>query len=868
MLMMIIAHTHQRAAQHLPPFDFSSPRRSLESVKTALRLHVATLHAEAFTVDESCSLMLAFVGRGNSGENMLAGILAAHDQDSNEFMAQHGVIAVYTIPSELEEDEYEDLVNVLRNKLELHVLADDCPYGNDQVLPPELFDLPEDSLLVGSPLSSVAANGLLGLVTGGLVEGLPYNPTASEFGDDVAEVETQSVNVNEVETDHKDTIAMTTQAKMTNRELMVAAQKLYADLKSVSPKMGEMAVQFSDPARISRYCSLGMSDLSAEVLNELSERSTEVARMVAEMADLTANQDFEPAPVADVSLAAIVEDDNGDIEEEFTEVDTEAFDAEQIAPLVGEVADEEVPNEGSDEEFQPEETELLDLTDPEVLEEKMPAIAMLVRGELDEVDTGDSTVLDTVALFSLNFLAEQDDDFNAFNAEDVSDAEATGQLVNVMSLLQDADWLTTASFNELYDLDNALTDLLTAVGIDVFATAEENEEEDDYEEDEDEELESEELENEEGEYDDADAEAPSEDACSADDLDLVALSVHPRLVLNVVADYNGHVYDREQRQAMTNLPLSNGKTTNIGLGINAASSTQDVAAGFYLRPIRMVSKALSTIANASVLLPVHAIHNSDAEQIAAAIARAVGGATTEDMLAGALEALSSVDTDEDGRVLLGFGSEDGEDDSYVALSDLCHFSTHYNLIESANGGPITVEITSVLSMRLPLLSAVRDPETFAHRLMRLSAKAASEYGIEVCPAITFNAADRMFIRHADYADKNIDSMIVVADAMVATTLDEDEGDWGHAIFATKNAIGAEGLNAMGVMYGVAEDYIPLADVADIDVFAESVNDAAAIFLTTAGESMFHMGGDCSILITPAHAVDEDDDLEVESESEE
>lgn len=864
MLMLIISNTEGRnGVVGVRPLQFNNARQALEAVKGQLKMHVATIHAETVHIDDSLPLVIGFVGRGAAAETVLANVMTAQGEATPAFLERCGVIGAYHVPETDDAEILSGYVDEVVANLATYLPTDEgAPFSGE----PLTIDGLE--LMAGSPLNVVVSSD--GSQLGRPAERATEQTGALEFDTDEpvneqATVETsvvaeaQPATHTEIET--KETV-MTTNT-LPKAELMRAARQLHADLAASVPNFQPIEVAFCEASRLRRFCGLNLSDLDPALLNELRDRADEVCDCLRELAALTATQDDELEAIPSVAVT-----DNGDDEdfsptpdmslstddEEFEEVETlvegdASFTEEHDVDTV----DAELVEEG-DEEVS------IDLHDAEVLAEKLPAVFLLTQGRLDEVEGA----MAAVAGFALNLIAEQGADFNDFNESDVAEAVASGELINVVTLLDDSDWLSAASFDLLYELDGNLTDAAAEAGFDVQGEVDQSGIDLDAEGDANEELsegdendwyEGEEEEEDDEEEDDAEPEA---------DLQLLQVTIVPRLVLNLVADYNGHVYTKEQRQALMAMPTESGRVLNLAYGISGTDSNTG-SQGAYIRAIARTAKALGQLANATVLLPAsHA--NVTADKLAATVASAATGTDINELLSNVLADLQGIEVDEDGNVMIGFADDEGDEtEEKIALSDLCDFDVKYSMMREHDFGPATIEVTALLSMRMPILGFAKRPDQIATRLASLADKQFERHGVEVYPAITFNAVDRIFNRSEDYSDRNVACLTEVVSALISQASTEDS-PWAGAVVASHRAVTETGMYGIGLLVdgSEAEQYIPLHEVVDIDAYASVGNDAAAILCTPIGESMFSMGGDTTVLLTRAKDdVEEEDETEME-----
>lgn len=891
MLMLIIGNTAARnAVVGARPMQFAQPRQALEAVKGQLKMHVATIHAETVHVDDNIPLVIGFVGRGNAAETALANVLTAQGDNAAITLERCGVIAAYHVE---ETDDVEALsarAQYVVDQLATYLPSPEGALGGDQVL---LVD--DAELLVGSPLNVVVSydGSLLGLSE--VSADSEEHPDHGDNPDYVAVaaapsaapvVEMAPAAETQVEIEPKETVM----SKMSNYELMSNVRKLHSELCAVVPNFKALEVAFPDAARLRTYITLGVSQLPEAVLNEISERAEDVVAKLKELAALSASQDEEIAPLAAVSLDSgkgnvgtagalgsneieefepVAEDEFPGDEDEFEEVDTrvEGDPVVEVSRDALAAAMTAVGTDG-DGEYE-EEDDNIDLSDDAVLAEKLPAIWLLGQGRLDAVDG----LADVMAKFSNNFIVEQGSDFNEFNSDDIDEALASGDLLNLWALLTDADWLALASFESLYELDGALTDLAAAAGVDVFGEVEESgiteldadESEEEAEVDEDDEAA---MWTGADDEDEDDHEADTEDAS---DLSLMQVTILPRLVLNVVADYNGHAYTADQLRALAKLPCESGRVLNLGHGVSAKDSSSG-AQGAYLRPISRIAKALGQLAGATVLLPEN-FAKLDADTLAAKIAGASLGVDINELLSDVLTDLHGIDVDEDGNIMIGFSEDEDGEDSVIALNDLCSFDINYSMMREHDFGPATIEVTAVLSMRLPSLGYVKRPQAIVERVAALAARNQQRSGIDVYPAITFNAADRMFDRAEGFEDRNVSCLSDVVDALVGE-VNMEESPWAGAVFASHRGVTETGMFGLGLLAldgdGAAQ-YLPMSEIVDIDVYASVANDAAAVFTSPIGNALFSMGGDSTVMLTTAKEEEEEegdsDDMELDSSEE-
>lgn len=893
MLMLIIGNTAARnAVVGTRPIQFTQPRQALEAVKGQLKMHVATIHAETVHVDDNIPLVIGFVGRGNAAETALANVLTAQGDNAATTLERCGVIGAYRVEETDDTEVLAARAQYVVGQLATYLPSPEGAIGGDQVL-----YVDDAELMVGSPLNVVVSDD-------GSLLGVSYVSDDSEEEPSVeanheyvavaaapsaAPVEVAPVAETQVVTEPKETVM----TKMSNYELMSNVRKLHAELCAVVPNFKPFEVAFPDANRLRTYITLGVSQLPEAVLNEISERADEVVAKLKELAALSATQNEEIAPLAAVSLdhgqgnvaasnglGADVAEFEPVVDEEF-HGDEEEFEEEVETLVEGEprvevsrdalaAAVTAASTEGDDEAEVEEEN--IDLNDDAVLAEKLPAIWLLGQGRLDAVEG----LADVMAEFSNNFIAEQGEEFNEFNSEDIDEALASGDLLNLWALLTDAEWLDAASFESLYELDGALTDLATAAGIDVFGEVEDSgitgldtdEGEFDHESDADGESDDEAGMWTGDEEEEEDPEVEDEDAS---DLNLIQVTILPRLVLNVVADYNGHAYTADQLRALAKLPCESGRVLNLGHGVSAKDSSTG-AQGAYLRPISRIAKALGQLAGATVLLPEN-FAKLDADALAAKIAGASLGVDINELMNDVLTDLQGVDVDEDGNIMIGFSEEDDGEDSVVALNDLCSFDVNYSMMREHDFGPATIEVTAVLSMRLPSLGYVKRPQAIIERVAALAARNQQRSGIDVYPAITFNAADRMFARAEGFEDRNVSCLPEVVSALVGE-VNTEESPWAGAVFASHRGVTETGMFGLGLLTldgDNVEQYLPMSEIIDIDVYASVANDAAAVFTSPIGNALFAMGGDSTVMLTTAKEEEEEeddsDDMELDASEE-
>jgi hypothetical protein len=860
MLMLIITNTERRnAVTGVRPLQFNNARQALEAVKGQLKMHVATIHAETLQVDDTIPLVIGFVGRGNAAESVLANVMAANGDDTPAFLERCGVLAAYQLPETNDTEVLNGYVDEVHRNLATYLPTPEGALGSAEPLTIDGLEL-----MVGSPLNVVVSSD--GAQLGRNYGGSEYATQAVD-AEEVADVnvteqqpevetpvvaEAQPVTQTQIQTE--ETVMSAT--NMTKAELMRAARQLHSDLAASVPNFLPIEAAFGDASRLRRYCTLSLSDLPQPVLAELQERAEEVVACLQELAALTATQgdELEPtvaqevagddedfAPVPDQQLDA--EDD-----EEFEEVETEVETDDEVGTVDGD-ADTDTDEVGTD-------ADNLDLNDAGVLAEKLPAIFLLTQGRLDEIEG----VMAPVAEFAMEFKAEQGEDFNGFDESDVAEAVESGELVNVMTLLDDCDWLDAASFDLLYELDGNLTDVCSEAGFDVQGEVDQSGVDLDAGD------EDEEMQDDTGEVEWDEDYAGDEDEGDEDtevDLQLVQVSISPRLVLNLVCDFNGHSYTKEQRRALMAMPTESGRLLNFAYGI-ASTDRETGSQGAYIRAIGRTAKALGQLSGATVLLPEsHATITAD--KLAATVAAAATGSDINELLHNVLEDLQGVEVDDEGNVLLGFAADDGDDnDPQVALSDLCDFEVKYSTMREHDFGPATIEVTAMLSMRMPLMGYAKTPETIAVRMAALANKMTERYGVEVYPAVTFNAADRIFNRAEEYEDRNITCLPQIVSALVEQ-VNTDESPWAGAVVASHRAVTETGMYGIGLLVDAeAEQYVPLYEVVDIDAYASVGNDAAAILCTPIGASLFNMGGDTAVLLTRAKGdADDEDETEID-----
>lgn len=875
MLMLIIGNTAARnTVVGVRPLQFTQPRQALEAVKGQLKMHVATIHAETVHVDDNIPLVIGFVGRGNAAETALANVLTAQGENAAAALERCGVIGAYRIEETDDAEVLSGWVNYVVSQLATYLpTPEGAPGGND------VLYVDDSEFMVGSPLSVVVSDdgSLLGLC-GDVATSQEFNETETEY-EYVAEaaplaeapvVELAPVAATQDTTEPKETVM----TKMSNYDLMRNVRQLHKELAEVVPNFKPLDQAFPDAARLRSFCSLGVSQLPEDVLTEIAERAGEVVAKLNEMRELSASQNDElPLIAADRIQEVPTEEfeESEEFEEEFEEVETrvEGDPVVEVArdklAVVLSAAGTDGDDEMEDEEVEDEE---LDLNDDAVLAEKLPAIFLLSQGRLDSI-TPAGVVAAKLAEFATAFIEEQGGaDFNEFNDADVTDALESGELLNLWSLLADADWLALASFESLYELDGALTDLATAAGIDVFGEVDDSgiTELEAAEQEEDEDDESGMWSGDEEEEDDADTEE-----VDAADLALVQVTILPRLVLNVVADYNGQVYSREQLEALAKLPCESGRVLNLGHGVSAKDARTG-AQGAYLRPISRISKALGQLAGATVLLP-ESFASLDADALAAKIAGAALGTDIDELLSDVLSDLQGVDVDEDGNIMIGFSEDEDGEDSVIALRDLCAFDVNYSMMREHDFGPATIEVTAVLSMRLPAMGYVKRPQAIIERVASLASRMQQRSGIDIYPAITFNAADRMFVRAEDFEDRNVACLADVISALVAE-VNVDESPWAGAVYASHRGVTETGMFGLGLLASDGdnvEQYLPMSEIMDIDVYASVANDAAAVFTSPIGVALYAMGGDSTVMLTTAKGEEEDaddgEDMELEGSEE-
>ena len=461
MLMLIITNTERRnAVTGVRPLQFNNARQALEAVKGQLKMHVATIHAETLNVDDTIPLVIGFVGRGNAAESVLANVLAANGDDTPAFLERCGVIGAYQLPETNDTEILNGYVDEVHRNLATYLPTPEGALGSGEPLIIEGLEL-----LVGSPLNAVVSSD-------GAQLGRPVAATQVADVEEVADVnvteqqpevetpvvaEAQPVTQTQIQTE--ETVMSAT--NMTKAELMRAARQLHSDLAASVPNFLPIESAFGDASRLRRYCTLSLSDLPQPVLAELQERAEEVVACLQELAALTATQgdEIDPIPAQEVAGDdedfAPVPDQQLDAEddEEFEEVETEVETDDEVGTVDAEVDTNEVDTDA----------DTLDLNDAGVLAEKLPAIFLLTQGRLDEIEG----VMAPVAEFAMAFKAEQGEDFNGFDESDVAEAVESGEMVNVMTLLDDCDWLDAASFDLLYELDGSLTDVCADAGFDV-----------------------------------------------------------------------------------------------------------------------------------------------------------------------------------------------------------------------------------------------------------------------------------------------------------------------------------------------------------------------------------------------------------------
>lgn len=848
MLMLIIANTEGRnGVVGARPIQFNNARQALEAVKGQLKMHVATIHAETVHVDDTIPLVIGFVGRGNAAESVLANVMTAQGDNTAAFLERCGVIGAYHVA---ETDDAEILAGyadaVVGNLATYLPTEEGAPHSGE----PLTIDGLE--FLAGSPLKVVVGSDGAQLGRASPLQQLGGNSYAEQEVEQV-EIETPVVAEAQPETQTQIETKETVMTIMSKAELMRAARQLHADLSVSVPNFQPIDVAFADASRLRRYCGLSLSDLDPAQLAELRDRAEEVCGCLRELAALTATQgdelDFAPTPdvAADDDFAPVPDQQlETEDDEEFEEVDTEVegdFEADADADA------NDLPVEEN------EEAEGIDLTDDTVLAEKLPAIFLLTAGRLDEIE-GSMAVLSE---FAINFREEQGADFNGFDESDVGEAVESGELINVLNLLSDSDWLNAASFDLLYELDGNLTDAAAAAGFDVQGEVDQSGIDLDTEE---EEAEDEALMGDDDDNDWGDDEEEDEDEEPEADLQLMQVTIVPRLVLNLVADYNGHVYTKEQRRALMAMPTDSGRVLNLAYGIAGTDRTTG-SQGAYVRAIGRTAKALGQLANATVLLPAsHA--DVTADKLAAAVASAATGTDINELLSNVLADLQGVEVDDEGNILIGFADEDGDDsEEKIVLSDLCEFDVKYSMMREHDFGPATIEVTALLNMRMPILGFAKQPDMIATRLASLADKQFERSGVDVYPAITFNAVDRIFTRAEEFSDRNVACLSEVISALVAQ-VNGDESPWAGAVVASHRAVIETGVYGIGLLVddSEVEQYVPLHEVVDIDTYASVGNDAAAVLCSPIGESLFGMGGDTTILLTRSK-----DDVEEEDETE-
>lgn len=853
MLMLIISNTAARSATHGNPINFQNPRAALERVKTSLRLSVTTIHADTVAVDDDIQLVIGFVGRQTHAENLLVSHLSKED-NPEALLESLGVLGAYSVG---ETEDAETLSTYVANAilpLGAYLPGSEVLGGDsrlDVLGADTLFALPLNVVegLHGSMLGIVPVDHEVDHETDGDVE--TVNEAVTETVTEVQPAEAATV----VETQTKEQSMST---PMSNFELMRNVRTLHADLTQAVPGFRPLDQAFPTAERLRALLNLKLSTLPQPVMDELFQRADEVVACLTEMLALAATQtdELELIPAAAPAVDFDEEEDPRQEldEEEFEEeVDTDVErDDEQPdldTPAVAYADDEAVGGPRPD----------LELDNDENLADKLPAIFLLTQGRLDEVEG----VMAAVSEFAINFAAQQGEDFNDFNEADVAEAVEAGDVVSLCALLIDANWLTTASFESLYELDGELTTLAAETGLDVLGEVDESGVLTDADE-------NFSMEGEEPDEDEGEEEEDDEEEEEAETLELIPLKIVPRLVLNVVADFNGHIYTRDQLLTMQSLESHGNRKLNLSVGISGKSKSTG-AVGAYLRPIQRAAAALAHMANAQVMLPQSYSETLTAEQLADAIVTGTMGNGIDDLMSDVLGDLFAIEADEDGNLLLGFAETEDEEDSIIALHDLCGFSTKYSLLRDDRAfGPATIEVVSVLNMRIPALSRI-PADQMIDRLTSLAAKMTAKHGIDVYPAVTFNAADRIFTRADDYVDPNVAVLPEVIDQMLVAA-NADQSPWAGAVFASHRGVTETGVHGIGLLETDGTDhdrYVPLSEVADIDVYASVANDAAAVLCTEAGEVLFEMGGDSVVLLTSykedSAETDDEDELEVDND---
>lgn len=850
MLMLIIANTEGRnGVVGVRPIQFNNARQALEAVKGQLKMHVATIHAETLNIDDTIPLVVGFVGRGNAAESVLANVMTAQGDNTAAFLERCGVIGAYHVPETDDAEILSGYTNAVFENLATYLPTEEGAPGSGEPLAVDGLEF-----LAGAPLNVVVHADGAQLGRPSPLQQLGGNSYAEQEVETEIETpvvaEAQPVTQSKIETE--ETVMTATQ--MSKADLMRTARQLHSDLSAAVPNFQPIEIAFGDASRLRRFCGLKLTNMDQATLDELQSRAEEVCQCLKELAALTATQDDELEVTAHVSAGS--DDDDfapvpdqqlaDDDDEEFDEVDTEV--ETDIEPTADLVADDELPVEADTS------ADDLDLNDMTVLAEKLPAVFLLTQGRLDEVEGA----MAAVSEFAVNLITEQGGDFNDFNESDVAEAVESGELVNVVTLLDESDWLNAASFDLLYELDGALTDAAAASGIDVQGEVDQSGI--DLDTDDEEMLTDNDTDND-NDWEEDDEEE-DEDAEPEADLQMLQVTIVPRLVLNLVADYNGHVYTKEQRHALMAMPTESGRVLNLAYGISGNDSNNG-SQGAYVRAIGRTAKALGQLANATVLLP-SSYADVTADKLAAAVTAAATGTDINELLSNVLADLQGIEVDEEGNVMIGFADDEGDEtEPKIALSDLCDFDVKYSMMREHDFGPATIEVTAMLNMRMPILGFAKYPEKIAARLASLADKQFDRHGVDVYPAITFNAVDRIFNRTEEFSDRNIACLPEVISALIAQ-VNVEESPWAGAVVATHRAVVETGVYGIGLLVddSEVEQYVPLHEVVDIDAYASVGNDACAVLCTPIGESLFGMGGDTTIMLTRAK-----DDSEEEDETE-
>lgn len=899
MLALVIGNTtHNRVRNH-PLLPAANPKQALEEVKRLTRLHLSTRGAFDFELEGTVPVLIAFLGTGSVGENRL-NLERGRDRDYIDVLGKAGVLAAFTVDDLVghHEDDLSDFANWLLSSLSDHVEINEGPEPDGAfIIKLEELDgeyvercvftspaaqywvAPEGYWLQGvdRDASDLDMAGDIDLDasqedTPVVSEGAQADSDTLRTDDEVQPTtENGAINMNTTNTENatmQHTVAEAMSALRKNADTLIEIG-LIKDALGLNARLSEVKVLNT---------LIGMMDLEPSMADFIRANAPVIADkfkaidllMAEQAADMSSDIDqgdiipvvqvsADPLGIADLDVAA---------KPAGASVQRRA-DADDAEHAVGETEDftdeEDLSNEFDMAEAEAEAESALD---GEVMHYN---VNELINNDNTDYVTEDNA--GDVACALLNFIEAAmaelrevgDVDVDSLMSEEDLAEARDGSINDLTQLIRDTDLLDLVSEDLLTEFDDQLVAAYSGEDGEVEA----DEEHDDTPVSARTDLAADD------EGDEGDEEGDDDYGIHGTrDLSQMAavpsslVTVVPRLVVNVVLPSHGPLsrLSGDTLRSLNTVVGDDGVTYDLATGLTK-SRTPDAPNGFYRKPFNTLARTLSRLAGATVVVPMTADELADNQDAAVNfVAEHVSNVDVEGALTGALARLSTLPSDEDGNLIVGFSGE-GEDG--IPVNSLMSLDKSVDLID--NDGSFNVELTVTLSFVAPGYRNLRDFAALARSLIKMCANAANSTGLSIHPAITYSGVDA-YLGEDDPASAAVNEIV---SAMYGEVV-----EFGNAPTSIYNAARMSSLrtavsdaSAFKVYLQGEDGEIVVATCGDDGIEGRTLNamsDAAAIgTFDPEGSALYALGGDNTITlftITEDNGDgDEDDSMEMEGE---